>query len=74
MTDENQNSDNSTDPLADPEIAAWLENFANMLQGKSKQCLRCGAEIQELEQIGRSVYALPCGCRQYQGKVPAAWK
>jgi hypothetical protein len=52
------------------EIAAFLENFAKMLEGKAETCLRCNQPIDKLEQLGRSVYARPCGCRQYQGKVP----
>jgi hypothetical protein len=51
-------------------IGKFLENFAKMLEGKAETCLRCNQPINKLEQVGRSVYARPCGCRQYQGKVP----
>lgn len=34
-------------------------------------CPHCKAPIQHLKQIGRCVYAEPCGDRLYQGKVPA---
>lgn len=33
-------------------------------------CIHCHVKIEHYDQIGRSVYARPCGHRQYQGKVP----
>lgn len=55
-------------------LAAWVTQFARLLQGESDTCLHCGATITGMQQIGRCVYASPCGCRQYQGKLPEKWK
>lgn len=52
------------------EVRAFMENFVAMLKGEAETCLRCGAKINSLEEVGRCVYARPCGCRQYQGKAP----
>lgn len=35
-------------------------------------CIHCGADIMEERQVGRCVYALPCGCRAGQGKARTA--
>ncbi len=32
-------------------------------------CPHCGATIQVRQQVGPCVYAQPCGCRLYQGRV-----
>lgn len=53
-----------------PEDLQFLERFAKMVSGEGDECVRCGAHVDQLEQVGRCVYARPCGCRQYQGKVP----
>lgn len=50
--------------------AEALKKLLAMLQGELATCIHCGAPITELKQVGRSVYASPCGCRQYQGTVP----
>lgn len=34
------------------------------------QCLYCGEPYDALRQVGPCVYAVPCGHRQYQGRVP----
>ena len=61
------------EPL-DPEVAATarkvLIGLAKILRGEADNCLHCEAPIETLEQVGDCVYAFPCGCRQYQGKVP----
>lgn len=33
-------------------------------------CTTCHTKIKHYDQVGRCVYARPCGHRQYQGKVP----
>lgn len=55
-------------------VADVLRKLVAQMSGDSKACLHCGADIDSLQQVGRSVYAHPCGCRQYQGIVPAAWQ
>ena len=37
-------------------------------------CPWCHMTIEEKEQIGRSVYVKPCGCRLYQGKLKGQGK
>lgn len=32
-------------------------------------CPYCGEPIKHKEQVGRCVYAYPCGCRLYRGKL-----
>ncbi len=41
---------------------------------KVTTCYFCGREVQSLRQVGRSVYANPCGCRLWAGGIPEAWK
>lgn len=51
-----------------PEVAEAARAYLTALaEGK---CPTCGAVVQEEEQVGRCVYARPCGHRLYQGKAP----
>ena len=52
----------------DAEIAAFVTKFATDLE--SDICPHCGQKIEHWKQIGRCVYAEPCGDRLYQGQVP----
>jgi uncharacterized Zn finger protein (UPF0148 family) len=64
-------NDNSERDENNKKIAAdFLRGFVKMLQGKADVCIHCGTPLDKLEQVGRCVYARPCGCRQYQGRVP----
>ena len=47
---------------------AAAEYFKNLFEGK---CPVCKVPIEQEEQVGRSVYAQPCGHRLYQGQVGA---
>lgn len=58
----------------DLKIADFLKKMAALSTRKSEECPHCGAHVEEMEQIGRCVYSRPCGCRQFQGQVPTAWK
>ena len=58
----------------DRAIADFIVRLAAQHSGQSDKCVHCEKPIEKLEQVGRCVYARPCGCRQFQGKVPAAWK
>lgn len=62
--------------LAEATAAATesMKRLAGLMSGESRECLECHEPITALEQVGRCVYARPCGCRQYQGTVPDAWK
>lgn len=55
-------------------VADALTKMAHLMQRKTELCCHCGAQVKAMEQIGRSVYARPCGCRLWQGKVPDVWK
>lgn len=52
------------------EVIDAIVAFAEMVSGKATHCLHCKQPIAHLEQVGRCVYARPCGCRQYQGRLP----
>jgi hypothetical protein len=43
----------------------WITNL------ESNICNECGAPVESEQQVGRCVYARPCGHRLYQGKVGA---
>ena len=47
------------------QVRAFL---AEMTEGKT--CIICHALIENRYQVGRCVYANPCGHRQYQGTLP----
>jgi hypothetical protein len=65
-----------------PELSEEVEKYlvqamnkmAALIGRESDECFRCGRTVSALEQIGRSVYARPCGCRLWQGNVPEAWR
>jgi len=56
--------------VIDPEIIDAIHEFAKMISGEATHCLHCNQPIDHLEQVGRCVYAEPCGHRQYQGRLP----
>lgn len=45
-------------------VAEFLKTLA-----EGKVCPHCKQPIEKREQVGRCVYARPCGCRLYQGKL-----
>lgn len=52
--------------MADVDVVkAWCEKLRNNV------CPHCDAPIAQQEQVGRCVYARPCGHRLYQGTVGA---
>jgi len=56
-----------TEPL-ELEVQAMLDNYLADLD--AHVCPQCKASIIQFRQVGRCVYASPCGHRLYQGKVP----
>ncbi len=53
----------------DPRVAEAVRNyFENLFSGL---CPHCHAKVEKQEQIGRCVYAHPCGHRMYQGEAGA---
>lgn len=37
-------------------------------------CIHCRKKVNKLVQVGRCVYASPCNCRLWQGKIPKEWQ
>lgn len=66
----------STSFLSEQEIAEEVKRsqehaakfLAELAEGKT--CPHCHRPIEKRRQVGRCVYASPCGCRQYQGTLP----
>lgn len=56
------------------QIRVFLERLNAVSRGESDICIHCQKPFTTLTQVGRCVYASPCGCRQYQGKLPEKWK
>jgi hypothetical protein len=56
------------------DIAAFLNKMAALMSRESEDCCQCGKHVERMEKVGRCVYARPCNCRLWQGKVPQAWK
>lgn len=63
-------------PEQEAELKVVLQ-FVELLQEVARRehdtCPYCTTPIDILQQVGRSVYARPCGCRLWQGYVPEAW-
>jgi hypothetical protein len=59
--------------MIDPErrAAALAEHKRRVGLLQSKRCIHCEQPVERYEQVGRCVYADPCGHRQYQGRIPA---
>jgi hypothetical protein len=53
-------------PATEAEMNAAREYFGALTSGL---CPECGQAVEEEQQRGRSVYALPCEHRMYQGKA-----
>ena len=51
----------------------FLTNMLKQMRGENDTCLHCQTPITDMKQHGRCVYAYPCGCRQYQGKLSGKW-
>lgn len=51
----------------DPELSAAVQAYFHALQ--NGLCPVCRQPVEQEQQIGRCVYARPCGHRMYQGKA-----
>lgn len=58
----------------DAMLAKMLGGLSKLMERTAPECLHCGKHVDALTQVGRCVYAEPCGCRQYQGTVPKVWR
>ncbi len=56
------------------QIAEVIRRLNAVSRGESDLCIHCQQQFTELKQVGRCVYAYPCGHRQYQGTLPEKWK
>lgn len=56
------------------EIADILNSITAFDRRETENCPHCGQHVTSLRQVGRCVYASPCNCRVWQGKVPEAWR
>jgi hypothetical protein len=56
------------------QLQTWISNFNAFMQRETEDCPQCHKPVTGLSQVGRCVYARPCGCRVCQGQVPKAWK
>lgn len=61
-------------PEDEQRIALLIENLTKLDAGESDQCPHCGKKIEAMQEVGRCVYLMPCGCRLWQGQIPPAWK
>lgn len=57
-----------------PTLRLFLENLTGLTNGTSDTCPQCNQPIDEMKQVGRSVYGYPCGHRLYQGRIPPNWQ
>jgi hypothetical protein len=64
--------EDSKQSTSEEEMSELVRRFSQALEGDT--CPHCQSEISERKQIGRSVYAAPCGCRLYQGRLWVAGK
>lgn len=51
-----------------------IEAMASLRNRETDKCIVCGQPITAMEQVRRCVYAVPCGCRLWQGSIPEAWE
>lgn len=56
------------------EAAEFLTGLVAFWDDEGDECPQCGEKVESAEQIGRCVYARPCGCRVGQGELPERWK
>jgi hypothetical protein len=61
---------------ADWKFVLWfVEQLEALGRRERETCPYCGAHVDALREAGRDIYAVPCGCRVWQGvAVPPAWR
>jgi hypothetical protein len=62
------------DDAADTQVADFIRALGALWARRSETCPYCHAHVDAMQQIGRCVYAQPCGCRLGQAHVPEAWR
>ena len=55
-------------------LAAFAKKVDAFWVRETEICPHCDETVSEAEQIGRCVYARPCGCRVGQGRLHENWK
>lgn len=58
----------------DKELNAFLDKLRAFMAHETEDCIQCGKHVTRLQKVGRCVYAVPCGCRLWQGNIPEAWR
>lgn len=59
---------------ANASVADFLTRMSAFDRRETEDCPHCKQHVTALRQVGRCVYADPCGCRVWQGRIPEAWK
>jgi len=54
-------------------VADFIENLNTFWTRETEDCPQCGKHVTSCEQIGRCIYARPCGCRVSQGRLHPNW-
>ncbi|HEY5869937.1 MAG TPA: hypothetical protein VI542_30955 [Candidatus Tectomicrobia bacterium] len=54
-----------------PQFEAEVEAFIMQMKARiaRNECFQCGTPLTAKRQVGRCIYAEPCGCRQGQGRL-----
>ncbi len=54
-----------------PEVQAAMAAFVQQMHERMarRECIMCGTALAAQLQVGRCIYAEPCGCRQGQGHL-----
>lgn len=55
-------------------IEAFFARFNKFLTRETEDCPYCGEPVTSCKQVGKAIYADPCGCRIGQGFVPQVWR
>lgn len=56
------------------ETTRFLKAMEALENRNSDICPHCGTKIERMQQVGRCVYARPCNCRLWQGRIPNVWR
>ena len=51
-----------------------MQSLDDLSTRESDICFHCGKQVMSMQQVGPCVYAQPCNCRLWQGRIPKAWE
>lgn len=52
-----------------PDVSERIRKYLDLLARGFPECPHCGKTVENKIQVGRCVYAEPCGCRLSQGTL-----